>query len=409
MNQVRNYLWELFHIFFRHYNFPCDLGLMRIGNPDQNSPVFLSGNYTLVVQRLLRVLKKTGIDCYLLIANSRGSNVWCATGMNEYSEHDIVDAINVAELQEVVKHRKLIAPPYAAPGVDVRWIKDQTGFIVKWGPTHLNDIPRYVANGFQRTNDMLQAQFGFKDRLEQALSTGLAYCLTISIGLFFWPKYVLVVMGIIYFVYLYSFCLWNFFPSEYHWRRTLTIAGSLSVLFIGFGYSQGLTGTQFMIWEAALLAVVGLYAMDACGSSTLYKATVTHWLKKGDYLSLFDPVIDPEMCTNCHQCVLVCPRDVFAAKREGVKKVVAVKPQDCIECMACVKQCYDDAIFNRSGEYKGDVKSIPNLDYLMTRDWSHLKDEDRWINHPTTIRKGLPVLQQPPPLAVGISVAEVVQ
>jgi hypothetical protein len=54
-------------------------------------------------------------------------------GMNEYSEHDIVDAINVADLPNVVKHRKLISPPYAAPGVDLRWINSQTGFSLKWG------------------------------------------------------------------------------------------------------------------------------------------------------------------------------------------------------------------------------------------------------------------------------------
>src|SRR5437868_4598237 len=101
MRKIREFLWELFHIFFRHYNFPCELGLIRVGNPDAKSPVFLSGNYTLVVRRLLRVLK--GTDCYLLVANARGSNVWCAAGMNEFSEFDVVDAINVADLGRLVK------------------------------------------------------------------------------------------------------------------------------------------------------------------------------------------------------------------------------------------------------------------------------------------------------------------
>jgi NAD-dependent dihydropyrimidine dehydrogenase PreA subunit len=93
-------------------------------------------------------------------------------------------------------------------------------------------------------------------------------------------------------------------------------------------------------------------------------------------------------------CVLVCPKNVFAARRNGVKRVVSVHPRECIDCLACVKQCYDDAFFNRSGQYKGDVKSIPNLHDIMTRDWSHLKSEDRWLNHPVKVCSGLPVLAE---------------
>src|SRR3954468_6421737 len=128
MTRARLALWETFHIFFRHYNFPCRLGLRRVGHPGTESPVLLSGNYTLTVYRLLRVLR--GFDCWLLVANARGSNVWCAAGMNEFTEHDVIDAINVAALPDVVGHRRLIAPPYAAPGVDVRKVKEETGFRV---------------------------------------------------------------------------------------------------------------------------------------------------------------------------------------------------------------------------------------------------------------------------------------
>jgi ferredoxin len=72
--------------------------------------------------------------------------------------------------------------------------------------------------------------------------------------------------------------------------------------------------------------------------------------------------------------------------------VVAVKPDQCEECLACYKQCPTDAIFNRSGKVKGDVKSIPNLVALAARDWSHLRDEERWIGIPTTVRGGIPVV-----------------
>ena len=156
------------------------------------------------------------------------------------------------------------------------------------------------------------------------------------------------------------------------------------------------------------MGVILLMAMDACGSTPIYKTTVGHWLANGDYKSLFNPVIDPGRCTNCMNCVLVCPKNVFAARRDGVRRIVPVNPGDCIDCLACVKQCYDDAFFNRSGDYKGDVKSIPNLHQIMTRDWSHLETEDRWLGHPVVIRNGLPVLDieytpSPEPVSVRVS------
>ncbi|HWN43549.1 MAG TPA: HgcAB-like fusion protein [Thermoanaerobaculia bacterium] len=392
MKKIKAIFWELFHIFFRHYNFPCKLGLIRVGNPDRDSPVFLSGNYTLTVQRVLRKLQ--GIDCYLLVANSRGSNVWCAVGMNEFSEYDIIDAINVTGLKDLVNHRRMIAPVYAAPGVDVKAVKRETGFNVHWGPTHLDDLPRYIANGFRRTNDMFQVKFGFQDRLEQALSTSLAYSLTLGVGLFFFPGFFLRTIGIIFLVYMFGFCFYPIFPRERLWGRTLLIAAILSAAMAAFGAWQGWASRDFLLWQGVLLGVVLLMAMDACGSSPLYKTTIKHWLTKGDYKSLFNPVIDPALCINCMQCVIVCPKDVFAARRQGVKTVVAVKPDECEECLACVKQCPTDAIFNRSGEYKGDVKSIPNLHHIVTRDWSHLRDEDRWIGKPVVIRGGFPVVAE---------------
>lgn len=388
----RNFLWEIFHTFFRNFNFPTELGLFPIGKPGRSSPVFLSGNYSLVVHRLWRALQ--GTDCYLLVANSRGSNVWCAAGMNEFSEHDVIDAINVGDLADVVSHRQIIAPPYAAPGVNVRTVYQETGFHIKRGPTHLNDLPRYIAQKMKRSNDMLSVQFGFRDRIEQALANTCCYSMTIAPALIFWPRYVLAVIGMIVLTYIASFALWYRLPQERKWRHTLATAIGLSVPLLSLGAWGHWPPIVCFKWETTLIGVVLLVAMDACGSTPIFKTTISHWLRHGNYESLFDPVIDPDRCTNCMNCVMVCPKNVFAARRDGVKKVVAVHPRDCIDCLACVKQCYDDAFFNRSGQYKGDVKSIPDLDHIMTRDCSHLKEEDRWINFPIVIRNGLPVIAE---------------
>jgi NAD-dependent dihydropyrimidine dehydrogenase PreA subunit len=390
LEKIRDLLWETFHIFFRHFNFPCALGLRRVGIPNERSPVFLSGNYTLTVQRVLRKLR--GCDCYLLVANSRGSNVWCAAGMNEFTEYDVIDAINVSGIKNLVQHRRIIAPVYAAPGIDIRAIKRETGFNVQWGPTHLDDLPRYIANGFRRTNDMFQVKFGVQDRLEQALSTAWCYTMTLAAVLIFWPLFFVKVIGIIFAVYVFGFTFYPMLPEEVRWQRTLTIAVMLMGAMAALGYWRDWALVDLTLWESILAGTILLMAMDGCGSSPLFKSTIVHWATKGDYKSAFSPIVDPALCINCMQCVLVCPRDVFAAVRGEVKTVVAVKPDQCEECLACYKQCPTDAIFNRSGKVKGDVKSIPNLATLAARDWSHLLDEQRWIGMPTIVRSGIPVV-----------------
>ena len=53
------------------------------------------------------------------------------------------------------------------------------------------------------------------------------------------------------------------------------------------------------------------------------------------------PVIDEDKCTNCGNCIDVCPVEVFA---KGSKKAKVAKPKECIGCRACEVQCPEDAI-----------------------------------------------------------------
>ncbi len=391
---IKTKLYELFHVFFRHFNFPCELGLRKIGNPDANSPVFLSGNYTLTVHRLLKKLRP--FDCYLIVANSKGSNVWCAAGMNEFNEFDIIDAINVSGIGDKVKGRRIIAPPYAAPGVDTKEVERQTGFVLTWGPTHLDDLPEYIEKNFRRNSDMTQAQFGFVDRIEQALSTALVYCMTIFPLLFFFPDYTLTLMGLIFLFHLTWFAFWDFLPEERYWAKTLTHLFMAQAGLFGVAWYMQMPAEAIALWAVTLTGLILLISLDGCGSSTIYKTTPRHWLTKGNYQSHFKPIIDPEKCTSCYECIYVCPKGVLARLPKG--PAVSVRPDQCIECLACVKSCHDDAFYNRSREWKGDVKSIPDLEHIMTRDWRHLEAETRWIGAPVRFQGQMLVVDEDPPV-----------
>ena len=57
---------------------------------------------------------------------------------------------------------------------------------------------------------------------------------------------------------------------------------------------------------------------------------------------LKEHIITRDWCKGCGICVHFCPKDVLELDEEG--KAVAVRPEDCICCMACEIRCPDLAI-----------------------------------------------------------------
>jgi NAD-dependent dihydropyrimidine dehydrogenase PreA subunit len=53
------------------------------------------------------------------------------------------------------------------------------------------------------------------------------------------------------------------------------------------------------------------------------------------------PVVNPDKCNGCGNCVEICPSEVY--QMEGERSNPA-HPEDCIECGACVNQCPTESI-----------------------------------------------------------------
>ena len=83
-------------------------GLYRLGAAGLNSPVFVSANYKLSFDALREALD--GIDCYILVLDTKGINVWCAAGKGTLSTDEIVFRIERTGLADVVEHRRIIVP-----------------------------------------------------------------------------------------------------------------------------------------------------------------------------------------------------------------------------------------------------------------------------------------------------------
>jgi len=138
-------------------------GLYAVGKPNNDSPVLVSANYKLTFNTLRKNL--VDINCWLLILDTKGVNVWCAAGKGTFGTCELIHRIEAARLSEIVTHRRLIVPQLGASGVNAHEVKRCTGFSVTFGPIRASDIKAFLSSGFQATKEMRTVKFTFWDRL----------------------------------------------------------------------------------------------------------------------------------------------------------------------------------------------------------------------------------------------------
>jgi hypothetical protein len=137
-------------------------GIYRLGDPGPESPVFITANYTLSFDALRSNLE--GINCFILVLDTKGINVWCAAGKGTFGTGELIHRIEVTDLKSIINHHTLILPQLGAPGVEAHKVEEVTGFKVKYGPVRATDILRYLKLK-KTTGDMRKVRFRLADRL----------------------------------------------------------------------------------------------------------------------------------------------------------------------------------------------------------------------------------------------------
>ena len=137
-------------------------GLYRLGNPTADSPVFASANHTLSFDALRSAL--AGIDCYILVLDTNGINVWCAAGKGTFGTDELVHRIEATGLSGIVRHRRIIVPQLGAPGISWPEVLRKSGFTVEYGPVRARDLPDYLKT-HKASAAMRRVEFPLADRL----------------------------------------------------------------------------------------------------------------------------------------------------------------------------------------------------------------------------------------------------
>jgi len=138
-------------------------GLYYVGSPTDDSPVLVSANYKLTFDSLRKEL--TGLNCWLLILDTKGVNVWCAAGKGTFGTEELIARISITKLADIISGRTLILPQLGASGVNANEVRRQTGFSVIYGPIRACDIEEFIQAGNKATDRMRTVRFTTKDRL----------------------------------------------------------------------------------------------------------------------------------------------------------------------------------------------------------------------------------------------------
>lgn len=355
---------------FRLFPLSTETGLKIFGNADENSPVFVTANFDLTVKRVEKHLKT--IDCYLLVAPTKGINVWCAAGGDFFNAHSVISVVRTSTISKRVKHRKLILPQLSASGIDTKLVETETGWRCQFGPVYAKDIAPYVKNNFKKTEKMRRVEYNLLDRLDAGIGcTFIGYILFAAVLLI-----VELIWGISWFfeftvlgwsLLLLMYSLYPYTPGKTGWQKVLsweiTLAIGLSICLPIFWGKESFPYVPKLIASAMIITM--LIGMDFGGAAPdnhtefdpfMAKLGFSNWGQIMDFdntrIRLIRGIetirLNDEKCTGCGMCYDICPVGVYKIVDEKKKSIMDDLTR-CTACSACVTQCPTDALYLDTG------------------------------------------------------------
>jgi len=170
---------DIYQTLFRFARFPCEPETVAVGNPDKSSPVLVTCNFDYTVRHLKKYLEKEQLDCFLLVVNTKGTNVWCAAAEGIFTTETVLSHLKVYNVRELVNHTRLILPQLSVAGVKRKALKEH-GWEGIYGPVYFTDLKEFLDNGLTKTKDMQALEYGYWERFKMGLSHAV-FCTLVCI------------------------------------------------------------------------------------------------------------------------------------------------------------------------------------------------------------------------------------
>ena len=256
-------------------------GLYSLGAAGENTPVYVTANYTLSFDALRSALE--GTDAYILVLDTGGINVWCAAGKGTFGTDELVQRVEAVGLGGIVAHRELVLPQLGAPGVSAHEVKRRTGFSVKYGPVRAQDLIEFMRTG-RATEDMRRVRFGLMDRfvlIPVELVHVLLPCAAAAVVLYFvagalavWAAVASLLVGAVFFPVLLPWL-----PTPNFSTRGLVLGAVVAVPFAAAAFAQHAAGPLWarvgwpLVYLLGMPQVVSFLALNFTGSTTFTSRT----------------------------------------------------------------------------------------------------------------------------------------
>ncbi len=121
----------------------AEQGIYPINNPDENSPVLVTCNFSLTYFIVSGEIESSRVPAWLCVQDTEGLSVMTAWAAGKFSGESVGQFINKCGIKDKVKHQKIVIPGYAA-GISGELEEELPGWSVMVGPREASQIPKYL-------------------------------------------------------------------------------------------------------------------------------------------------------------------------------------------------------------------------------------------------------------------------
>jgi hypothetical protein len=277
------------HAFQRSY--AVEPGLYYTGEAwDPDAPLLVTGNYLLTVLAVVRALGDRPVG--LLVVDSDGINVWCASGKGRFSAQLILTELDRYDPALLGERPRLILPKLGLGGVKLELLR-KLGMRPVVGPVHARDLPAFLDDTPLKHRRHDRLVFGWRARafsalpgLVQYLGYGLAALLALlGIEALGGPAVPLGMLAIVAWLGAAYPLLFPFIPGRRFAVKGLWLGGATA---LGLG-AAGMLGSA----PTALVAATALFCL-ACavfvGLSYTGNSAVSNYSEVRTEIARFLPV-----------------------------------------------------------------------------------------------------------------------
>lgn len=141
----------LFPLFLQRLNIYTDpqrpmtaeQGIYPINNPDENSPVLVTCNFSLTYFIVSGEVESSRVPTWLCVQDTEGLSVMTAWAAGKFSGESVGTFINKCGIKDKVKHKGIVIPGYAA-GISGELEEELGGWKVTVGPREASQIPKFL-------------------------------------------------------------------------------------------------------------------------------------------------------------------------------------------------------------------------------------------------------------------------